>query len=131
MNRRVVRIVLASVYTAAVALIVFAANRGQLGGLPGALHVAPGADKFCHLLLVGGLAFAINLAADCRPWRLGGRAWLPGTVICLPLSVVEELTQIAIPSRNFDPLDMLMNVLGVLLIGPLASQFQRNENTAA
>lgn len=120
MNRPAVRILLASAYAAVIVLIVIAADNGRLGGIMALLHNPPGADKLAHLLLVGGLAFAINAATRCRPLPVCGRDWLPGTVVCLPLSILEEVTQIHIPTRNFDFLDMLMNVVGVLLIGPLA-----------
>ena len=120
MNRAAARILLPSAYATCIALIVAAANLGSLGRLTGFIHTIPGADKGCHFLLVGGLALALNHATRCQTVPIFQRRILVGTLVCLPLSIVEEFTQLLIPSRTFDLADLSMNVLGVLIVGPLA-----------
>lgn len=127
MNAPGARILLPSVYATCLALIVAAANLGLLNPFTTFIHATRGADKLFHFALVGGLAFAINHATRCRTIPLLRRPVLIGAAICLPLSIIEELSQSLIPTRTFDPADLLANVLGILIIGPLA----RHLNPAA
>jgi hypothetical protein len=120
MNAPGARILIPSVYATSIALIVAAANLGLLNRFTTFIHATPGTDKLLHFALVGGLAFAINHATRCRTLPILHRPILIGAAICLPLSIIEELSQSLIPTRTFDPADLLANVLGILIIGPLA-----------
>lgn len=113
------RLILIGAYFAFFVATVYAANTNRLfAPISVWLHATPGADKICHFLLVGTLAIAGNWFLNCRPI---GPLQL-GTVICLTLATLEEFSQLWIPSRSFDLLDLAMNTLGILLLGPLAKK---------
>jgi polysaccharide biosynthesis protein VpsQ len=112
------RVTLTAIYVLLISLIVAAAD---LGALPVAsIHAIPFGDKISHFLLIGGLAFFINWFLHCQTWRIGGRGILVGSLALATLSIIEETSQIWIPNRRFDLGDMAMNLLGILILGPLA-----------
>jgi len=118
---------LCALYLSLIALIVHAANQQQLPGLVNEfLTRTPGADKACHFLLVGGTAAAVNWLLNCRTIPLAGREIQLGTLLCLLLATLEELSQIWNPNRTADWMDFAMNTLGILLIGPLARRLPRS-----
>jgi len=53
-------------------------------------------------LLIGGMAFLINLALGLRELRWLGCDWLLGSVLVGVVFTLEEISQIWIPARTFD-----------------------------
>jgi len=77
-------------------------------------------DKLLHFLLVGLLAFLINLSLQAKliHWK---KFWLPlGTLALLVLATAEEFSQMFLVHRTFDLLDLVCNISGILLLGWLA-----------
>lgn len=77
-------------------------------------------DKALHFLLVGLLAFLVNLSLQAKliHWK---KFWIPlGTLSLLVLATVEEFSQVFFVHRTFDLLDLVCNVSGILLLGWLA-----------
>lgn len=121
MNRdRIKRIGLAAAYFAVVTLIVWLADHRESQFIFSWIQALPGGDKLGHFLIVGGFACALNYALRCRTMSLGGKPVLFGSLIVLVLASVEETSQLFIPSRNFDLLDLAADVLGIWLVGRLA-----------
>lgn len=115
------KLILVSVYFAFIVAAIYAANTQQMfAPISSWLHRTPGADKLCYFLLVGALAVAVNWLLNCRTIDLPRGSIQLGTLICLAFATLEESSQIWIPSRNFDLLDLTMNTLGILVLGPLA-----------
>lgn len=113
------KLILISAYLVFIVVVVYLANTRQLfAPFFSWLHRTPGADKICHFILAGGFAVAVNWLLKCRPL---GPTQL-GTVLCLIFATLEEISQIWIPVRSFDLMDMAMNTLGILLIGPFAKK---------
>ena len=83
-------------------------------------------DKVLHFVLVGGLAFLLNLSLQSVSL---GKVGAPrvlfqwGTLGLLALATVEELTQILLPNRSFDLLDLGCNYLGIVVLGSFAYYF--------
>lgn len=111
---------LAFIYAALIAVIVVMADDGHYRFFFDWFQRTPGADKVGHFMLMGGLAFVVNAALGCKlfPWR--GRTWLLGSVIVGVIVTVEEFSQIWIPSRTFDLLDLTSDFLGIFILGRLA-----------
>lgn len=119
--RPAVKWTIGTIYLSLIALTVYAANTKLLPEtITSILFASPGADKVCHFLLVGGLAATVNWILNCRTIRLASLEIQLGTVICLALATLEEISQAWNPNRTADILDFTMNTLGILLIGPLA-----------
>lgn len=86
----------------------------------------PGGANGAYFLLIGGLGFVFNYALRCRTMKLFGQPFLLGNVLAFVIAVLEEASQIYIPSRVFDISDLGYDILGVFVIGWLTNQlFQR------
>jgi hypothetical protein len=113
------------VYGMALMGVVLAANFGIARPAFRALGRLPYGDKFCHVILVGILSFLVNRALLCRRFSVARVRLLVGSSILALLVVTEEFTQMAIPSRSFDVLDLAANLIGVILFGYLATWWYR------
>lgn len=121
MNRdRLKRLGLAAAYFAVVALIIWLADHRDTQFIFGWLQALPGGDKLGHFLILGGFAFVLNHSLRYRTASLGGKPVLLGSLIVLLLAVAEETSQLFIPGRTFDLLDLAADALGILLLGRLA-----------
>lgn len=92
----------------------------DFGRLQTAIHwIAsfPFGDKWSHLVLIGTLTFLLNHALNGRMVKIGDRKVLLGCAIVTVGITVEELSQIWIPSRTFDLVDLSANYLGIWLAG--------------
>lgn len=87
------------------------------------LYYVPGGDKLGHWLLIGGLAFLLNLSLQCRCFTWAGRRWLLGSAVVLGLAALEEASQIFLPSRTADWGDFAADLLGIWMLGGCARLF--------
>lgn len=80
----------------------------------------PGGDKLGHFLLMGLFSFLLNVSLCCRTVRVfAGRVLLGGVVACLAVTL-EELSQIFVRYRSFDPVDLLFDYAGIWAFGRAA-----------
>jgi hypothetical protein len=105
--------------------IIFIADRGGLRPFFEWIAEHPGSDKAGHFVLIGGLAFMLNVALGMRrcavgPFRLAFGGLLIGIAI-----TIEEISQIWIPSRKFDFGDLAANYAGIICAGWLARWWLR------
>ncbi|MBS0262949.1 MAG: VanZ family protein [Planctomycetes bacterium] len=103
------------VFALGIGLIVYAADKGLAKPVFDAVRALPAGDKISHCLLMGTLAALTNLAWSCR--RLGSRDWSPGigTLVVIVIVVAEEISQIWIPGRTFEWLDLTADAVGIAL----------------
>lgn len=121
MNRdRLKPIGLAAAYFAAVALVIWFADHRDTQSIFSWIQVLPGGDKLGHFLILGGFAFVLNHALRCRTVTLGGKPVLLGSLVVLTLAAAEETSQLFIPGRTFDLLDLAADALGIWLVGQIA-----------
>lgn len=121
---------LAFLYFTAIALIVFLADRGDSQYLFAWIRAISGADKVGHFFLIGGFAFVVNYSLSCRTICFGTRPVLLGTCIVAVLTILEECSQLFIPYRTFDLLDLACDFLGICLLGGLARKIASKRTTA-
>lgn len=110
-------------------VVYFADSRAHLHWFT-YLRSIPGGDKYGHFLLMGSLAFLVNLSLSCRVVRIAGRGFLLGSLLVLILITIEELSQRFVPYRTFDLLDLLADYLGVFVFSWLALAVQRRRAVA-
>jgi hypothetical protein len=116
---RLKRLGLAAAYFAVVALIIWLADHRDTQFIFGWLQALPGGDKLGHFLILGGFAFVLNHSLRCRTVALAGRPVLLGSLIVFLLALAEETSQLFIPGRTFDLLDLAADALGILVLGRL------------
>lgn len=108
-----------------VAGIIVCADRSLARSLFEFVALYPGSDKAAHALGMCALAFTLNYALRARTIPLKCcRVQLGGLIIAVVMTI-EECSQIWIPSRSFDLLDLAANYAGILLAGWLTRRFVR------
>ena len=117
-NRAAWRVTL--IYGVLLIVIVVLAGTGNLGGILGAIHRVPLGDKIAHFVLVGLLAYAVNISVPGRVFGYGRVTVTQGTLWVLAVVTLEEISQYWLPSRNFDLADLLADVLGIAVFSWLA-----------
>jgi VanZ family protein len=106
----------AAAWLALVGTIVGLADAGGARWLFDWIERTPGSDKVGHFVLIGAMAFFLNIALHAR--RAG--PVLLGSVLVFAVFAVEETSQLFIPRRHFDWGDLTADVLGIALADWLA-----------
>lgn len=103
--------------------IIIQADLGQSIALSKLVRQLPLGDKMGHFLLYGVLAFLVNLAFKNRQIALLGRPVLLGGVLVLVFALLEECTQLALSTRDFELWDMFCDLVGIVLFSWLALHY--------
>jgi VanZ family protein len=111
-------------FCAFLGLVIYTADVGAGARYWGWLANVPMGDKFCHCAFMFTLSALANLALRCRAIRLGRQTLLVGTVIVTIVVVAEEFSQIWIPGRNFDLLDLSADLVGIACGALIARRLQ-------
>jgi len=98
-----------------IAYIIYSANRGSLPLLFRQLIMFPGGDKVAHIVLLGILSLFVNYFLYPRHICILGKSIFTGTLTVLCFITLEEISQLFIPMRAFDLLDLICSYLGILL----------------
>jgi hypothetical protein len=102
-------------------LIIAFANQGDyIHILKNLIKGLPYGDKWGHFVLMGLLAFFVNILLNCQKFKLFQLSFLKGSVIILIIVTLEELSQLFIENRTFDWLDLTFDYLGIFVFGQLA-----------
>jgi VanZ family protein len=112
--------VLAVVYIFFLAFIIVLYDIKETQYLFKAVRKYAFADKAGHLLLMGLMAMSVSLhlgAHQINFWRL---RFFTGSLIVFVIVTLEETSQLLIPNRTFDPMDLLANYFGIFLCGEFA-----------
>ncbi len=121
---------LAAVYLLLIVGIVLLANDGHYSFIFKWIRAIPGADKAGHFVLMGGLAFVVNLACGLRTFTALKRSWLLGSAIVAVIVLLEEISQAWVPSRTFDLRDLAFDFLGILFFGWLVKKCAKRQSDA-
>lgn len=101
-------------------LIVITANLGLGPDYFPFMYSVPGLDKVGHFVLMGILAFLINLVLNLKKLRIFGQDFLIGSMAVLLVVALEEFSQLFLVFRAFSILDLVFDLGGILLGGKLA-----------
>ena len=78
-------------------------------------------NEWFRLDYIGHLGFYAAISASFIIWRTGWRGKIPGILIFFTIlagtitGIITEFSQLAIPGRSFNPVDMMYNCAGVLV----------------
>ncbi len=97
--------------------IIIGNDLGQLRTIVNWVGSLPFGDKIGHMVFMGTLAFLLDYALDGRMVKIGGLKVLLGCSIVAIGITIEEISQIWIPWRTFDLVDLSANYLGIGLAG--------------
>lgn len=103
--------------------VIVAADSGAPNYFLQLAAATPYGDKMGHLLLFGALALLLNFATKARQVAIGPLRLYLGVVLTLGFALLEEGSQLLFPSRSFELLDILADLLGVTLATLLTSGF--------
>ena len=108
-------------YILLILIIIILANQGDyIYILKNFIAEIPYGDKLGHFLLMGMLAFLVNLTFKGAEVKLLKLSVLKGSLIVFILVTLEELSQIFIVTRSFDLGDLASDYLGIFVFGRLA-----------
>jgi hypothetical protein len=102
-------------------LVIYTEDVGAGSRYWGWVNNVPMGDKFCHFAFMFTFSALANLALRCRAIHIGGQTVLLGTVIVAIVVVAEEFSQLWIPGRDFDFLDLTADLVGIAC-GPLLAR---------
>jgi len=101
----------------ALVLIVIAADQGQLPHFIKTLYKFPGGDKVGHFLLMGLLAFFVNLALPLWPAEKPWRSLLIGSFVIIVVVTIEEASQGLFKTRRMSWADFISSYAGIVSFG--------------
>jgi len=110
-------------FFAFIGYIMYAANTGRELLFFQLLEYIPMGDKLAHVVLIGTLAFLLNLLFGGKTFAVRGIQILLGSCIVFGFITIEEFTQMYIPNRNFDWIDLMANYLGIGMAS-ISTKFQ-------
>ena len=91
--------------------IIFIADNASYNFALRWVGAIPYGDKIAHTILYGTMAMFLNYGLSYR--KIKGLQL--GAVLVLTFAILEEFTQIYVPSRTFDLYDILADFAGVIL----------------
>ena len=118
-------------FCAFLGLVIYTEDVGAGSRYWGWVSNVPLGDKFCHFTFMFTFSVLTNLALRCRAIRLGGQTVLLGTVIVTIVVAAEEFSQLWIPGRDFDLLDLTADLVGIACGALLARRLQGQDRATA
>ena len=94
-----------------ISLIIFIADNANYNFALRWVGSIPYGDKIAHATLYGVMAMLLNYGLSYR--KIKGIQL--GAVLVLTFAIIEEFSQMYIPSRTFDLYDILADIVGVIL----------------
>lgn len=115
----------AALYAALLASIVVLADLGETetGRIIDRVRSVPHGDHIAHFVLMGSLALLVNLAIG--PRRVTRLAIPLGTAIVAVIVTLEEISQLWMHHRTFDPVDLAADFLGIGLATAITLAIER------
>ncbi|HEX5222489.1 MAG TPA: VanZ family protein [Verrucomicrobiae bacterium] len=108
-------------------VLIWLADSGRARWLFDLVRLVPGGDKTGHFVLFGWLSFLLNLVLRASTVRFGRLTLLKGSLIVGVFAIVEEVSQLFFAARTFDLRDLAAGLLGIGLLGRIATRFPKPE----
>ncbi len=99
-----------------VGYIVLCANMGWDNIFISFIKEIPFGDKAGHFLLIGGASFCGILLTSFKKIKILKYSFFLGTVLAFSITTLEEFSQIFLPRRTFDLMDLTANYLGIFSV---------------
>ena len=112
--------VITTLYVALLAGIILLAGSREYHTLFSGIRRIPGGDKLGHFLLMGLFSLLLNASLSCRMVRILAARVLLGSAVACAAVTLEEVSQIFVRYRTFDPVDLVFDYAGIWAFGRLA-----------
>lgn len=100
--------------------IIYVTNTGGENVFIELVRSMPYGDKLGHFCLYGALTFMVIIGFRFRSWTLGKCKIYYGAALVTLFVVAEEISQLFIPFRTFDLIDLVADFFGILIAVGLA-----------
>jgi polysaccharide biosynthesis protein VpsQ len=97
--------------------IIVANDLGRIRSIINLVGIIPFGDKIGHTIFIGTLVYLLNYALVDRLIKISNYKILLGCLIIAVAMTMEEFSQIWIPNRTFDLIDLAANYLGISIAG--------------
>jgi polysaccharide biosynthesis protein VpsQ len=105
--------VLSVVFFIILTALIVAADQGRFPHLIHAIYSFPGGDKIGHFLMMGMMAFLINMSTPLGQGDKPYRNLLIGSLMVAAASSLEEASQVFFVTRTLSLADLLCNYAGI------------------
>lgn len=105
--------ILAIGFFAFIVWIIYLANTGAESIFFDFVRSIPYGDKIGHVGLIGTLTLLAVVALKFKSIKVRSVAIYYGVALVFAFVLIEELSQLFIPSRTFDLVDMTANIVGI------------------
>ena len=113
----------AIVYFVILGMIVYAANQGTLSRSVSFYRKIPFGDDLGHFFLMGILSFFATIVSGQRRVCIARFRISPGPIVVFVIVLMEELSQMFIPTRTFSFSDLTADILGIVTFAWLGLKF--------
>lgn len=111
MRTNILKVALPLSFFVFISAIIYIADNASYNFALRWVGAIPYGDKIAHAILYGAMAMFLNYGLSYR--KVKGMQL--GAIIVLTFAILEEFTQMYIPSRTFDLYDILADIVGVTL----------------
>lgn len=105
--------------------IIYLANTSQSCVFFDAVGMVPFGDKCGHIVLACLLALLLNLMLPTKSLLIGQYSILAGGILTGIVLLGEEISQIFIPTRTFDVLDLAADLTGIVIAQLIVSYLHK------
>lgn len=112
--------ILAAAFFGFILWVIFLANTGDSSVFFDFVRAIPYGDKLGHMGLFGTLTLLTIVALNFRSFSLSKLKIYYGSLVVSIFVLTEELSQLFIPSRTFDLIDLSADFVGIILATGLA-----------
>jgi VanZ family protein len=109
--------------------VIYLANTGSSSVLFSLIKSIPYGDKVGHTGLYGTLTLLSIIALKFKTLNLGKVSFYYGAGLVFVFVLCEEFSQLFIPSRTFDYLDMSANFFGIFIASLIAFLIEKRLST--
>lgn len=102
--------------------IIYTADTGRANIFIDLVGTIPFGDKVSHAVLYGLLTLGANTSSRFLVFKLGRFACYRGSLAVAVFALLEELSQMYIPSRAWDISDLVADAVGILLFSAVAAR---------
>lgn len=113
-NGNIISALISTIFVIFLGYVIYSSNHAALPQFLRQFYRFPGGDKVGHVVLLAILSFIANYFLYPRHISIFKKPIFIGSLIVCCFITLEEFSQIYIPSRTFDLLDLSCSYLGII-----------------